>query len=133
MTATALTVESAAALGTVDGREFAKRTLAAMMAVGGGTPEAEQARDAVIDDWSAKQAADHDARRLDLACRGADLAVLEAYTDARAAGYRQEMESFAATMNGLAAELDREGAATVKLNRAEKRKAAALARKAKAQ
>ncbi len=128
-----ISTESAAALGITDGREFAKRTLAAMLAVGGGTPESDAARNAVIDDWSGKQAADHDARRLDLACRGADLAALEAYTDARTRGYREEMETFADTMNGLAADMEREaGAATAKLNRAEKRKAAALARKARA-
>lgn len=133
MTSTAITTESAAALGTVDGREFAKRNIAAMVAAGSAAPQDAAVRKAVEDEWIAKQIADHDARRLDLACRGADLAALEAYSAGRERGFCGEMESFAATLNGITDEMEREtAAAAAKLNRAERRKAAALAKKAKA-
>lgn len=134
MTSTTPTVDSCRALGTVDGREFAKRHIAAVLVPGIGTPVAAAEREIIQQEWLEKQAADHSSRRLDLACRGAGLEALEAYTAARQAGFVGEMDAFAVTMNGLATDMERETkAATAKLNRSERRKAQAKAKKASAQ
>lgn len=124
-----ITVESAAALGASDGVEFAKRNLAAL--TDPARLQMTQAeRDAVGKLWQDKQADDHSARRMELACNGAGVEHLIAYTAARETAFCAEMDAYAERLNALAERFEAENAAMqAKMNRAQRRKAMAEEKK----
>jgi hypothetical protein len=144
---TAPTVESCRALGTVDGRQQAQGLINTELRpmldrVISPLPEV---RATVRDmDWTAfhigaveaceaREVERDRATRLELACRGAGQEALLAYSEARCVGFQAEIDRFTAAITEMAEALEKENAAILaKSNRAERRKAKALERKAPA-
>lgn len=95
-----ITTESASALGTIEGENFATRQVMAIKAA--ATLATGEMRDLMISavsaNWQAKQLEDVGKRRLELAERGADLAVMTAYEAAW-------IIAFSATLRAASAEL----------------------------
>lgn len=145
---TAPTVEACRALGATDGKQQAQTlihtTLRPMLdKIVSPLPEVrESVRDLSWSDFIVGAVQNSEAReidrdratRLELACRGASEEALIGYSGARVEGFEAEIARFNREINAMCEAMEKENAAaTVKLNRAEKRKAAALARKAKKQ
>lgn len=114
-----ITVESAAAMGTIEGENFATRQVMAVQAA--ATLATGEARDHLISAassaWQMKQQDELRQRRLELAERGADLAVMTAYET----GW---WTAFAATMRAATAAVEAiEATEALKPNRRERRRA----------
>lgn len=112
-----ITAKSAAAMGTIEGENFATRRIMAVDAA--ATLAAGEARDLMISAtslaWQIKQQDELQQRRLELAERGADLAVMTAYE-------RGWWIAFSATMRAATAALKATDAP--KSSRQERRRAA---------
>jgi hypothetical protein len=121
------TIESYHALGVMHGTGIARRLIGEMLraSIEGGEKRTDADRDALTKAQSQEEHQDCTSQQTELAMRGATLPALEAYTDGRREAYAAEFAAFTKRLAAL------ETDAPVVPNRAAKRKAAALAKKAK--
>lgn len=151
MTATTPTVEACRALGATDGRQQAQSLINTMLRpmlekVISPLPEVRESvrgmdwagfHTGAIEASEARELERDRATRLELACRGASEEALTGYSAARVEGFHAEIARFNGELGAMSTEMLKEqemSAATagnVPVNRAAKRKAAALAKKAK--
>ncbi|OYW98388.1 MAG: hypothetical protein B7Z14_14975 [Bosea sp. 32-68-6] len=152
MSASVPTVESCRALGATDGRQQAQTLINTMLRpmldkVISPLPEVRESvrgmdwtgfHTGAIEASEARELERDRATRLELACRGATEEALTGYSVARVEGFHAEIARFNGELGAMSTEMLKEqeaaaaSAGTAPVNRAAKRKAKALARKAPA-